>query len=132
MAGPIEKIGEAAGEAAGTIPENVGPLAETLGGFGDGATGGIEKELTGHSAGEDVGKQAAKTEKEAGKEAGRAAEKPLKEALSATEKFVLQVALNSVLLLAGLFLIVYGVMVAVRPRESAMSIPVPRVMPIPV
>jgi hypothetical protein len=37
--------------------------------------------------------------------------------------------ITGVLLLAGAFLIVYGIMVAVRPRESAMSLPR---MPIPV
>jgi membrane-bound lytic murein transglycosylase B len=35
------------------------------------------------------------------------------------------VALNAVLLLAGAVLVVYGIMVAIRPRESALSIPRP-------
>lgn len=39
-------------------------------------------------------------------------------------------ALSAILLIAGAFLVVYGIMVAVRPRESAMSLP--RAVPIPV
>jgi hypothetical protein len=39
---------------------------------------------------------------------------------------------TGVLLLAGAALVVYGIMVAVRPRESALSIPKPGFMPIPV
>lgn len=39
---------------------------------------------------------------------------------------------KGVLLLAGAVLIVYGIMVAVRPRESALSIPRPGVVPVPV
>jgi hypothetical protein len=41
-------------------------------------------------------------------------------------------AVTGVLLLAGAFLVVYGIMVAVRPRESAFSIPFPKVAPVPV
>lgn len=41
-------------------------------------------------------------------------------------------AITAVLLLAGAVLIVYGLMVAVRPRESAASIPFPKAVPIPV
>jgi hypothetical protein len=82
--------------------------------------------------GEETGKAVHKSESELEHKALNAVKKPAEEALSTTETFVLKVMLNSVLLLAGLFLIVYGVMVAVRPRESAMSIPVPHVAPIPV
>jgi Transglycosylase SLT domain len=41
-----------------------------------------------------------------------------------------KIVLTGVLLLAGAVLVVYGIMVAVRPRESAMSLP--KVMPVPV
>jgi hypothetical protein len=41
-------------------------------------------------------------------------------------------AVTVVLLLAGAVLVVYGIMVAVRPRESALNIPIPRAVPIPV
>ncbi len=41
-----------------------------------------------------------------------------------------QLLLKGVLLLAGAFLVVYGIMVAVRPRDSAMSLP--KAMPVPV
>lgn len=43
------------------------------------------------------------------------------------------IAVNGVLLLAGAILVVYGIMVAVRPRESALSLPkMPMPMPVPV
>jgi hypothetical protein len=66
------------------------------------------------------------------KKATKAAQKPAEEALSATEKFMLKVAINGLLILAGLVLVVYGVMVAVRPRESAFSIPSGVPIPVPV
>jgi hypothetical protein len=42
-----------------------------------------------------------------------------------------QLALKGVLILAGAFLVVYGIMVAVRPRDSALSLPVPKAAPVP-
>jgi len=39
---------------------------------------------------------------------------------------------DGVLLLAGAVLVVYGIMVAVRPRESAFSVPLPKAVPVPV
>lgn len=43
-----------------------------------------------------------------------------------------KLAITGVLLIAGAVLVVYGIMVAVRPRESALSIPLPKAVPIPV
>jgi hypothetical protein len=71
-------------------------------------------------------RQATKTVEHAPAEAKKAVE----EALSGGKTFALKVAINSLLMLAGLALIVYGVMVAVRPRESAFSIPIPAPVPV--
>ncbi len=61
-------------------------------------------------------------------EAGEAIEKTIEETLN-WEGPVEKIVLTGVLLLAGAVLIVYGIMVAVRPRESALSLPK---MPVPV
>jgi hypothetical protein len=43
-----------------------------------------------------------------------------------------KLAFSIILLFAGAVLAVYGIMVAVRPRESALSIPIPKAVPLPV
>lgn len=70
--------------------------------------------LVGHAANEAVVKPAQK-----------ALQKPAEEALTATEKFGLKLAVNSMLLLVAVALFVYGVMVMVRPPERALSLPLP-------
>lgn len=51
-------------------------------------------------------------------------------ALSATGKVVFSVVVKGLLLLAGVVLVIYGIMVAVRPRERALSIPTPALLPV--
>ena len=43
-----------------------------------------------------------------------------------------ELGLKLILLLAGAFLVVYGIMVAVRPRDRALSLPTPKAVPVPV
>lgn len=43
-----------------------------------------------------------------------------------------KLTVTAVLLLAGAVLVVYGIMVAVRPRETALSLPLPKAVPVPV
>jgi hypothetical protein len=71
---------------------------------------------------EEAGTEAEK----AGKELGESIKKAFEFSWGGLSSF----ALKAVLLLAGAVLVVYGIMVAVRPRESALSLP--KVVPVPV
>jgi hypothetical protein len=57
-------------------------------------------------------------------------------ATGALEKFtwsgLSKIIVTAVLLIAGAVLVVYGIMVAVRPRESAFSVPLPKAVPLPI
>lgn len=55
-----------------------------------------------------------------------------KEAASGVGQYFAKWMVNGALLLAGIVLMVYGVMVAVRPRDRAFSLPSMPSMPVPV
>jgi hypothetical protein len=61
----------------------------------------------------------------AGTKAGDNAQQKAEQAVGGAENLALKVLVNGMLILVGVFLIAYGIMVAVRPRESAFSVPVP-------
>lgn len=112
----LEEAGGTVGEAGGfglEVLEKASPLV--------GVGGDITKAFTGKTPGAQVKKAGGK----AGSSAGKEAEKGINEALSGTEAFVLKVVVNSALLIIGIALIIYGVMVAVRPPERAMSLSLP-------
>lgn len=108
--------------------ESIGILQQSI----EAAGGALER--VGFGAAVNVGAKAAgkpAPSSTVGKQV-KEAEKPIDQTL---EKFswpgLLKFAVTAVLLLAGMVLVVYGIMVAVRPRESAFSLPrMP--MPIPV
>lgn len=66
-----------------------------------------------------------KTAEEVGKEAGNAAKKAATGWVGEITGFLGKEVVAGVLLLAGAVLVVYGIMVAVRPRERAFSVPLP-------
>jgi hypothetical protein len=129
MAGLLQQIGGELGEAAGEASKPGTYLIEQIG-MGP-AVGAASRLATGKSASSQATKEITKAATSAGEAAGKAGDKAAGSVLPGIEAFVLKVALNGALLLAGLALVVYGVMVAVRPRESAFSIPTPPI-PIPV
>jgi hypothetical protein len=118
----LEGTGE---EVGGTLGEAPGFGIQTLEAITPGAqvAQGVAKATGTPASGEVVKKAGGK----AGSAAGKNAAKGAGEALTAAQGFAEKLAINSVLLLAGAFLIVYGVMVMVRPPDRATSIPVPPV-----
>jgi hypothetical protein len=108
--GTGEEIGGTFGEVPGFGIQTLEAITPFAGG------GKIAAKVTGtKTAGEALKQRGGKTGSAAGKEATKAAAK----GLSAAQTFVVKVAINSMLLLAGIALIVYGVMVMVRPAAQA-------------
>jgi hypothetical protein len=116
---PLEKVAEGKGIFGQSI-EFSGAVMEAFG-FGAAVNAGA-KAVGKEAPSQTLGKQISGAENKA--------EEPLEHAPSwvkAVLEFVAKEALTGILLLAGAVLVVYGIMVAVRPRESAFSIPIPAV-----
>jgi hypothetical protein len=106
----------------GTKFSNLGEAIEPEAGL----AGVLEGKIPGFSAegkGEETAEHAAEDAAKKAKEAAEAIPKAIAAAVSSAEEFLGKTLLEGVLLLAGAMLVVYGIMVAVRPRESAFSLP---------
>lgn len=116
---PLEKPAEGQGIFSQSL-EFSGAILEAFG-FGAAANAGAKA----------IGKQApSKTAAKQLREGEEAPEKVLEDApgwLAGVLEFIGKEAITIVLLLAGAALVVYGIMVAVRPRQSAFSLPVPAI-----
>jgi hypothetical protein len=108
--GTGEEIGGTFGEVPGFGIQTLEAITPLAGG------GKIAAKVTGTKTAGGLVKQAGA---QAGSSVGKAAAQGAGEALSATEKFALKIMINSFLILAGIALIVYGVMVMVRPAAQA-------------
>lgn len=124
MASKLPSFKEEALEEQGPLQTSIeaaGALEEATG-FGAATNAGAKsagKPAPSKTAGKQLraGERAVeKGEEEAGKAAKEAAEGLAGE--------IGKIVLNTVLLLAGMVLVVYGIMVAVRPPEKAFSVPV--------